>query len=322
VHIDDGVIAVTGASSGIGRATARALAGRRAHVVLLARRGAELNRVAQECAAAGTPALAVPVDVTDADAVEAAAARAVERFGRLDGWVNCAAVTMFGSLLDTPIEDVRRVLEVNLMGYVHGARAALPHMIAREHGVLVNVSSILGVAAQPYGAAYTMSKFAIRGLSGTLRQELRLSGARGVKVSTVLPAAIDTPIYATGANYSGRTPTPPPPVYSPERVAATIVKQLRRPRRQVVAGGVLARAFLAAHTVAPGLAERVLADEVDLCLRRDRDVAPTDGNLRTPAPPPAAAEGGWHGRERERARAALALAATAGAVAAAVSLRR
>jgi NAD(P)-dependent dehydrogenase (short-subunit alcohol dehydrogenase family) len=267
--------------------------------------------------------LVLPADVSDSDAVDAAAKRAVAHFGRLDGWVNNAGVTMFGPLLDVPLADVRRVLDVNLMGYVHGARAALPHLIAGAAdgtgAVLVNVSSLLGRIAQPHGAAYTMTKFAIRGLGVSLREELRLTGVRNVSVSTVLPAAIDTPIYAAAANHSGRSPHPPPPVYSPERVAKTIVRQLRHPRREVVAGGLLGRAFVLQHVLTPRVAERVLAVDVGASLR-DADVPSTPGALYEPGAAPAAVHGGWdgHGRERRRRLAgltavALTAALTAGA---------
>ncbi|MHA6625075.1 SDR family NAD(P)-dependent oxidoreductase [Pseudonocardia sichuanensis] len=324
MRIDGSVIVVTGASSGIGRATAVALAGQGARLALLARREDALAQVARECAAAagaGDRTLVVPADVSDADAVEAAARATVERFGRLDGWVNCAAVTMFGSLLDVPLADLRRVLEVNLLGYVHGARAALPRFVAQEAGVLVNVSSLLGRIAQPHGSAYTMSKFAIRGLGVALREELR--GVRGVSVSTVLPAAVDTPIYAAAANHSGRVPQPPPPVYTAERVARVIVRQLRRPRREVVAGGLLGRVFVLQHVVAPRVAERVLAIDVERSLRRDGVVPATSGALHVPGATPAAVDGGWAGARRERRRRAAGLvAAAAGVVTVAAAARR
>jgi NAD(P)-dependent dehydrogenase (short-subunit alcohol dehydrogenase family) len=311
VRIEGSVVVVTGASSGIGRATAVALARRGARLALLARRADALEDVAAECAVAGAdaPSLVLPLDVTDADAVDAAARRVVAHFGRLDGWVNCAAVTMFGPLLDVPLADVRRVLDVNVMGYVHGARAALPHLVAQGSGVLVNVSSLLGRIAQPHGTAYTMSKFAVRALGVSIREELRLAGVRGIGISTVLPAAIDTPIYAAAANYSGRRPCPPPPVYSPERVARTIVAQLRHPRREVVAGGLLGRAFVLQHVLTPRLAERILALDVDHSLKKDGDAPPTSGALYEPGVAPAAVHGGWDGAGRERRRRLAGLTA-------------
>ncbi|WP_049803468.1 SDR family NAD(P)-dependent oxidoreductase [Pseudonocardia dioxanivorans] len=143
----------------------------------------------------------------------------------------------FGAFLDVPLADVRRVLDVDLMGYVHGCRAVLPHMLERGHGVIVNVSSVLGVIALPYGAAYSMAKFGVRALGVSLRQELRTSGASGVRVATVLPAAIDTPIWRDAGNCTGTRLRLSPPTYTPERVARIVVDQLRVPRRGVVAGG-------------------------------------------------------------------------------------
>jgi len=181
MEIAGGVIVVTGASSGIGRATALLLAEQGAHTVLVARRAAELDAVAAECdrrAGFAGSALPVAADVTDSAAVEDVAARAVERFGRIDGWVNSAGVTGFGALLDVPLSDIERILRVNVMGTVHGARAALPRMIEQGSGVLVNLSSLLGVVAPPLAGHYAMTKSAVRSLGGSLREELRLAGAR------------------------------------------------------------------------------------------------------------------------------------------------
>jgi NAD(P)-dependent dehydrogenase (short-subunit alcohol dehydrogenase family) len=140
VRVKDSVIVVTGASSGIGRATALRCASAGAAVVLAARRAEALDEVARKCEAAGAEALAVPTDVTDAGAVQALARRAVERFGRLDVWVNCAALTAFAPFQEIPLEDFRRILDVNVMGYVHGARAALPYLRDRGRGRLSRAS--------------------------------------------------------------------------------------------------------------------------------------------------------------------------------------
>ena len=305
MRIRGSVVVVTGASSGIGRATATALAARGARLVLIARDSESLEQAAAACAAAGAETLTSAADVSDPDAVEEAARRAVERFGRIDVWVNAASVIMFGSFVEVPLEDVRRVLDVNLMGYVHGCRAALPRMITQGRGVVVNVSSLLGVVALPYGSSYTMAKFAIRGLGGSLRQELRLSGVRGVKVCTVLPGPIDTPIFANAANYSGRRSRALPPLCTPERVARVILNQIRVPRPEVIAGGLLGHAFFLQHKVLPGTAERVLSLETDRwCLSRTEPAPQGTGNLYRPAPGPGRVHGGWNGRRRERRRRA------------------
>jgi NAD(P)-dependent dehydrogenase (short-subunit alcohol dehydrogenase family) len=315
MRVRDSVVVITGASSGIGRATALACAANGAAVVLAARRDAALQEVAGECEAAGGAALAVPTDVTDAEAVQVLARRAVERFGRLDVWVNAAAVTAFAPFQEIPLEDFRRILDVDVMGYVHGARAALPYLRDQGKGVLVNVSSIVGIVPQPYTHAYSMSKAAVRVLASSIRQELRLDGAKRVKVCTVLPATIDTPFFEHTANYTGRRARAMPPVYSAERVARTIVNLIRVPRREVVVGP-MGRNLLVQSKVAPGLTERMMALQVDKThLYRTRPAPATDGNLFQPAPGTGSVSGGWHGkRATALRRAASAALLTSGVV--------
>ncbi|WP_252441713.1 SDR family NAD(P)-dependent oxidoreductase [Pseudonocardia humida] len=294
MRIDGSVIVVTGATSGIGRATAHLLAARGARTVLVARGEEGLAATAAECRARGGEALALSADVADADAVERVAAATVERFGRVDGWVNSAGVEMFGAFLDAPPEEVRRVLDVDLGGCVNGCRSALSRMVPQGHGVVVNLSSILGIVAQPYGAGYTMAKFAIRGLGSCLRQELRLAGVRGVEVCTVFPTAIDTPIWQDAANRTGRRVRALPPPLPPERVAAAVVRRLRRPRGETIVGGLLGRALVAQYRLWPRSAERALSIGLDRWGLSQRESAPsTAGNLFRPAPGPGRVRGGW-----------------------------
>ncbi|MFC8157324.1 SDR family NAD(P)-dependent oxidoreductase, partial [Streptomyces cinereoruber] len=214
------VVVVTGASSGIGRAVARAFAARGARLTVTARSADALDEVVRECAAAHdrAEAMAVPADVTDAAATARVAEAALARYGRIDVWVNAAGVGVLGRLDQVPPDDVRRLWEVNVLGVFHGVRAALPAMRRRGRGVVVNVSSLLGGAVEaPYQGPYVASKAALITLDEVLRQELALSGDHGIAVCTLLPTGVDTPFFQHAANRTGRRVRslpaggPPPP---------------------------------------------------------------------------------------------------------------
>jgi short-subunit dehydrogenase len=315
VRIDGAVVVVTGASSGIGRAAARQFAKEGAAVVLAARRGEALSAAVEECRSAGAEAIAVPTDIADARAVALLARRAVEVFGRIDVWVNNAAVGIVAPFLETPEEDLRRLLDVNVMGVVHGTRAALEQMLTQESGVIVNVSSILGEIPVPYASAYSMSKSAVRALGVSVRAELRLAGASDIHVCSVLPPSIDTPYYKQVANYVGREAKPIPPLYTPERVARKIAAVVRRPRPEAVIGPA-GRVMVLKHQALPGLMERVMGAYVARTHLSRRRIPPTTGNLYGDAGLPAEVRGGYHGRRRTaQRRAATAALLAAGAAA-------
>jgi NAD(P)-dependent dehydrogenase (short-subunit alcohol dehydrogenase family) len=264
LRLPGSVVVVAGAAGPVGAAVAAALADGGARPVLLDRPGAALDRTAARCADRAMPAPVVPVDPADGDAVRDAARRVVETCGRLDGWVQCAVgdtagdLPGLGAVTEVAPARLRRTLEVDLLGAVHGARAAVPAMAAHGGGVLVLVVSVHGQVARPFDAPRSMAHAAVRALAGALRQELRLDGVRGVAVAAVLAPAVDPP--GTGG---------PLPAGRPRRVAATVLGQLRRPRLEVVAGGPLAKAVVHGHALAPAATEWLVAQRV----RRGRRTA-------------------------------------------------
>jgi NAD(P)-dependent dehydrogenase (short-subunit alcohol dehydrogenase family) len=293
--LQNSVVVITGASSGIGRATALAFAESGASVVVAARRGQLLDELAMECEQFGRRAMPVPTDVSDFDAVRRLGQRTMETFGRIDTWVNNHGVAVFGRFEEIPLEDFRRVLEVDFFGAVYGARVALPIFQEQGQGVLINTGSMLSLLAEPYLSAYVAAKHAIRGLSMSLRQELMLAGAKDIHVSTVMPATIDTPFFQHAGNYTGRGIKAMPPVYTPERVANTILEMAQRPKPEVFVGNV-ARQLWMQQQLAPQLTEReiaIMADKLQLYKPGDQPTPPTSGNLFEPMAEGTSVRGGW-----------------------------
>ena len=316
------MVVITGATSGIGRATAHAFARRGASLVLGARRRQLLERTTDECRGLGAEVVAVALDVADEEAVRALADAAVQRFGRIDVWVNNASLGVWGRVDEIPAPDIRRVIDVNLFGYVHGARAVLPVFRAQGSGVLINVGSVVSRVTVPYAAPYVMSKHAVRALGGVIRQELATDGVKGVHVSTVMPGTIDTPFFEHSGNYVGRSLKAMPPVYTPERVARTIVHCARFPRREVFVGNS-ARAMAQQHKFLLATTERVTAAMTNRLHLRPRSVeSPKPGNLYEPFAEDDGVHGGWHGRRRTAARRLATVGLAAAGIAAARRGRR
>ncbi len=301
-------VVITGASSGIGKAAALAFADEGANLVLIARREEPLRRAAAECESRGARALAVSADVTDEDAIEHAARAAIEAFGSIDVWINNAAVTAYGRFDHVPTAAIRKIFDTNLLGTVLGARAAIRRFRETGHGVLINISSVAGRVGEGYASAYSATKFALRGLGATMRMELKDEPA--IKVCTVFPASIDTPLFEHAANYSGRAVRPLEPIYPPEKVAKTLVRLARSPRREVIVGSA-GRRFAITHRIAPEAAERLMGVMVEQHFR-DVPVSPSDGNLFHPMEEGTEASGGWRYAEGpHRMRRVLPVAAGA-----------
>jgi short-subunit dehydrogenase len=293
----DAVVLVTGASSGIGRATALAFAAEGARLVLASRSAAALAEVERHCRARGGQVLVVPTDIADPEAVDRLVRLAVRRFGRIDVWVEAAAVGIAGPLGSESVAELRRLVETNVFGTALCARAALATFRAQDSGVLVLVGSLLSLFPNPLVPLYSMTKFAVRGLALNLRQAV--AGHPRIRVCLVLPGPVDTPFFTRAANHSGHRLRAIPPAYAPERLAATILACARRPRRQVTTG-VVSQLALAAHRVAPRVTESVVARWSATFLTGPAAAASGPGSLFDP-PPTGAVHGGYRrGRIRRR----------------------
>ncbi|MFG0754770.1 SDR family oxidoreductase [Pseudomonas sp. TYF_14] len=299
------VVVITGASSGIGRAAAHAFACKGARLVLAARDEEALFDVLDECTDCGTDAIAVTTDVTHSDQVQALAAQASAfGHGRIDIWVNNAGVGAVGNFEDTPLEAHEQVIQTDLIGYLRGAYVALPFFKAQGSGILINTLSLGSWVAQPYAAAYSASKFGLRGLTEALRGEL--TKFPNIHVCDIYPAVMDTPGFRDGGNYTGHALTPPSPIYDPERVAKAMVACAISPRAHTTVGTAARLAHLASYLV-PGIA--LLSGWVTRWgINRSPIAETSSGNLFEPPSDRRSIDGGWR---KPKAKTPLLIGAAA-----------
>jgi NAD(P)-dependent dehydrogenase (short-subunit alcohol dehydrogenase family) len=296
------VSVVTGASGGIGRATARALAARGDAVALIARGEDGLAGAAEDVRRAGGTPLPLEVDVADFDAVEEAAARVEKDLGPIDLWVNDAFSSVFARFVDIDMAEFRRTTEVSYLGYVHGTKAALNRMIPRDRGVIVQVGSALAYRGIPLQSAYCGAKHAIQGFHESLRVEL-LHDKRNVHVTMVQMPAVNTPQFSWVLSKLPKKAQPVPPIYQPEVAARAVLYAADHPKRREYWVGGSTAATLAANALAPGILDRYLArtgfDSQQTDQSRPAD-QPT--NLWEPADGRQEADAGAHGEFDDKAK--------------------
>jgi len=270
------VIVITGASSGIGLATAQDAAKAGARVVLAARSGDVLEAIVATLEKQGHEAIHVVADVAERDQVQRIADAAIERFGRIDTWANVAGVTIYGKLDEVAEADSRRLFDVNFWGMVHGSLVALPH-VRRHGGALINVGSEASEVAVPLQGMYSASKHAVKGFTDALRIEVEQLDGAPVSITLIQPTAVNTPLPDKARNYLDHQPKLPTPQLDPHRVAAAILQVAVTPARDVKVG-MMAALDVAIEKMVPALADRVAVLQVP---RQQRDEAPQDtlGNL-------------------------------------------
>lgn len=290
-------VVITGASSGIGAATAEAFAADGARLVLAARNAEALETVATRCRAAGGEALVVPTDIADAEAVAALAGRARDFLGGIDLWFSNVGIGAVGRFHEVPIEAHRRVIEANLIGHLNDAHAVLPIFLEQERGIFVNMISVGGFLAAPNAVSYAASKFGLRGLSQALRGEL--SRYPDIHICDVYPTVADTPAINHAGNYAGKRVSTPPGALDPRTVADAVVALADRPRN-TTAVGAPALAMKLAQFLMPNLSAAAMDRVMGYALAKAEPVPVSEGNLFAPPADDGDIDGGPRSPDRGR----------------------
>ncbi len=269
--IKDSVIVITGATSGIGLCTARMAASRGARLVLTARNHEMLDSLVKELIGSGRQAVAISGDVAEPEVLEIVAAEAIRQFGRIDAWINNAGVSIYGRLTDVPLEEKRRLFDVNFWGIVHGSRAALPYL-SRSSGTLVNLGSIASDRAIPLQGIYCASKHAIKAYSDCLRMELEADQVP-VQVTLVKPGSVATPYPQHARSHLEVEPSIPAPLYHPELVAKTILRCIEKGNVREIEVGGTTRALSFLSRMFPRLTDLVMERAM---IRMEKTSAPEE----------------------------------------------
>ena len=296
------VVVVTGASAGIGRATAVAFAARGAKVALLARGEKGLEGAAREVREAGGVPLVIPVDVADPEAVNAAADRAEAELGPVDIWVNSAFSSVFARFAEISAEEVRRVTEVTYLGTVYGTQAALRLMKARDRGTIVQIGSALAYRGIPLQSAYCAAKHAVQGFHESLRIELLQEGS-GISATMVQMPAVNTPQFSWVLSRLPKQAQPVPPIYQPEVAARAVLFAADHPQRREYWVGTGAAKTILGNALIPAVLDRYLV-RTGFDSQQTPDPRPADQptNLWEPADGPDGRDFGSHGIFDDQAR--------------------
>jgi len=260
-NLEDQVIVITGASSGIGLATAETAARKGARVVLAARSSHTLEKIVNELKADGCQAIAVAADVSDRNQLQGVADAAIAHFGRIDTWVNNAGLSIYGRLDEVSDDDSRRLFDINFWGVVYGSLVALPHL--KQHGgALINVGSEVSEAVVPLQGMYSASKHAVKGFTDALRVEIEDVDKAPVSITLIQPTAVNTPFSKHARNYMGQEPKLPSPMIDPQKVADAIIDAATSPTHHTKVG-MMAKVNTFASNNMPNVADKMSAKYVN-----------------------------------------------------------